>query len=1075
MITDEMPLSRNKVVVPALRPEILHRARLLTLFDDLLDKKLIIVTAPAGYGKTTLLVDFARQSRLPVCWLSLDSLDKDPQRFCAYLIAALERRFPKFGKQSKSVLRSLTSFEQDTERLLSVLANEIDRLIDEHFVLIVDDYQFVDAVPYIRDLFSRFIYMAGENCHFILSSRRLPALPDIAIMVARQQIGGFALEQLTFRPDEIRSLFELDYGITLADADLEELMRQTEGWVTGLHLSASGRPNGVPDLTRAARAAGVDLAGYFDQQVLALLSPELRKFLLQTSLLEEFDAALCNAVLGEADWKKLFKTAQQNNLFVLPVGPDGKWLRYHHLFQEFLQERIREEEPETAQAILSRLAEVYKERHEWEKAYAIYHQAGNPNLLADLVELAGIPMLLSERLITLQAWLEDLPAKLFRERPSLLSLKGVLLCALMINVHEALALFDRAIAEFQRVDDIPGLALALIRRAAAYRLVGDYANSLQDTDEVLRLSKNKPDLQTVYTEAERFKGINLNHLGRLAEAAGFQEDALRHYEALGDEQRAAWVRMELGMTYRSSGNYESARNAYERSLTEWKREDNLANQANVLNSLGVLHHSLGDYEPAVRAFEAGLEIARYAGSTWREALLLASLGDVYTDMDEYEAAIQAYNHAAQMAQQLNYQFLINYLFLAQSHLARVQGKLKEAYVNLDKAAKLIKNSKSNHEWGLYYLECGCLKLMEEDPGNAIAAMEQALDYFQRGGLAAETASSRVWLAAAHFRSGEIAAGRSHLQIALGAGNSDPLFSALLQAIRQARPWLAGLKEDNEIGPSLAAWLERVVQAEARLPGLRKRLRHLLTSVPIQAPRLAIQAFGKARVRVNGKWVTPAQWKGASVRELFFYILSASRPLSKEEIGETLWPELDNDQLKLRFKNNLYRLRHALGQEVLLFENDLYHFNHYMDYDYDVEIFSAHLAKAKAARRLEDRISYLHIAASSRIGPYLQDIDATWVLAERERLDRACMDALRQLADSHRQMGNLQAAWQACHEALKIDACREDIHRLAMRLCAERGERLEVIWQYQACRKALREQLDVDPSEETEALYRRLTA
>ena len=329
----EMPVSRTKITIPALRPEILHRRRLLALFDDLLDRKLILVTAPAGYGKSTLLADFARQSRLPVCWLSLDGLDKDPQRFCAYLIAALGQRFPKFGKQSKSALRSLTSFEQDTERLLSILTNEIDSLIDEHFVLIIDDYQFVDTVPPIRDLFSRFIYLAGENCHVILASRRLPALPDITIMVARQQVGGFDLEQLAFRPDEIRSLFELDYRITLADSTLEELVRQTEGWVTGLHLSASGTPNGVPDLTRAARSAGVDLAGYFDQQVLALLSTELRGFLLQTSLLEEFDLALCNAVLGGGDWKKLFKTAQQNNLFVLPVGSDGKWLRYHHLFQ----------------------------------------------------------------------------------------------------------------------------------------------------------------------------------------------------------------------------------------------------------------------------------------------------------------------------------------------------------------------------------------------------------------------------------------------------------------------------------------------------------------------------------------------------------------------------------------------------------------------------------------------------------------------------------------------------------------------------------------------------------------------
>ena len=200
----EIPVSRTKIVIPTLRPEILHRSRLLALFDNLLDRKLIIIAAPAGYGKTSLLADFARQSEIPICWLSLDALDQDPQRFCAYLIAALEQRFPKFGKQSKAVLKSLVSLDHDMERILAVLVNEISSQIDQHFTLVVDDYQFVDSVPDVRNLFSRFIYLVGENCHIVLSSRRVPALPDITLMVARQQVGGFDLEELAFRPNEIR-------------------------------------------------------------------------------------------------------------------------------------------------------------------------------------------------------------------------------------------------------------------------------------------------------------------------------------------------------------------------------------------------------------------------------------------------------------------------------------------------------------------------------------------------------------------------------------------------------------------------------------------------------------------------------------------------------------------------------------------------------------------------------------------------------------------------------------------------------------------------------------------------------
>jgi len=284
MASNEIPINRTKVVIPTLRPEILHRARLLALFDFLLEKKLILMTAPAGYGKTSLLVDFARQAGMPVGWLSLDALDKDPQRFFTYIIAALAECFPNFGKRSNAVVRTITSFEQDSERLLSSLINEVADQIDEHFVLVVDDYQFVDFIPNIRDLFSRFVSMVGENCHVILSSRRLPTLPDITLMVARQQVSGFDLEELAFRRDEISTLFEKNYGVKLAEEAAEELVRQTEGWITGLHLSASEVRRAAPDPStavlmasrmRAARATGVDLAVYLDQQVLSQQSPEL--------------------------------------------------------------------------------------------------------------------------------------------------------------------------------------------------------------------------------------------------------------------------------------------------------------------------------------------------------------------------------------------------------------------------------------------------------------------------------------------------------------------------------------------------------------------------------------------------------------------------------------------------------------------------------------------------------------------------------------------------------------------------------------------------------------------------------
>jgi len=156
----EIPISRTKIIVPEPRVDLLSRTRLLDLIYQLLDKKLSLISAPAGYGKTSALVDFAHQSDFPVCWLSLDTLDRDPQRFIGYFIAALSQRFPDFGGQAKALLAEITSFEpKQMESLVVTLVNDLYENAREHFVLILDDYHLVDYVEEIQHFINRFILL----------------------------------------------------------------------------------------------------------------------------------------------------------------------------------------------------------------------------------------------------------------------------------------------------------------------------------------------------------------------------------------------------------------------------------------------------------------------------------------------------------------------------------------------------------------------------------------------------------------------------------------------------------------------------------------------------------------------------------------------------------------------------------------------------------------------------------------------------------------------------------------------------------------------------------------------------
>ena len=213
-----IPISKTKIIVPYRRNEILSRPRLLESMQSLLDNKLLLLSAPAGYGKTSLLIDLANHVNMPVCWLSLDLLDREPQRFLAYLIASLAEQFPRIGEASRPQLNRLKSIEEDAESLLITLTNEIYDQIVEDFLLIIDDFHLLDDFPVISALVNRFLELVVENCHVLLSSRTLPNLADVTLMVAREQVAGLSHAELAFNPREAQLLYVQNSSAALVAA-----------------------------------------------------------------------------------------------------------------------------------------------------------------------------------------------------------------------------------------------------------------------------------------------------------------------------------------------------------------------------------------------------------------------------------------------------------------------------------------------------------------------------------------------------------------------------------------------------------------------------------------------------------------------------------------------------------------------------------------------------------------------------------------------------------------------------------------------------------------------------------------
>ena len=1069
-----IPVTRTKILLPRRPASILARPRLMNLLDGFLDSRLVLLTAPAGYGKTSLLLDLAHQVEMPVCWYALDTLDHDPQRFIIHLIASIAGRFPDFGVSSAAAVQSMTSTDVDMDRLVSTIVNEAYEQIREHFVVVLDDFHLVDDSELVNRFVSQFIQKMDENCHLILSSRTLLALPDLPLMVARSQVGGLDFEELAFRPDEIQALALQNHHVVIPDSQAEELVQETEGWITGLLLSTQTIWHGMADRVRVARASGVGLYEYLAQQVLDQQPAEIRDFLLRTSLLEEFDTALCEQVLGsEVQWQRRIERVLRSNLFVLPVDNGGTWLRYHHLFRDFLQARMARDHPDEQERILCRLTDVYADQGEWEKAHSACRRLGDLAATADLIERASTPMVKSGRLILLAKWIDLLPPELLDARPGLLSARGD--AAVMLGeVARGLILLNQATTALRATDDQPLLARTLVRRAGAHRFLGQYQASLDDANEASALAEQREYMQAILAGAWQARGIVLYYMGQLDAAIEWLQRSLAARTALGNRQSAALLLNDLGLAYMSAGRIALALDHYQRALDFWQQNGNLFRQATILNNLGVLYHLRGEYEQALTFLDRAHQTAQQSSYPRMGAIALAGIGDLFADLAAPGSARDAYGQARQIALKLEDRNQLRYLALAEVALVRVEGDTPQAQRLLITAGNLMEEGSSSYERGLWQLEAGRLALTTDDLPGARTHLVGAIHHFERGGQPVEASRAHLHLATACHRSGDQQGSQEHLARAFELAAGLESQHLLVISGRSTLSLLLEVQHDTHLGPPASMLLRRVTQFEREIPVLRRRLRWRNSVLPAPPPRLTIQAFGRVRVRHDGKPIIAPEWQSRRiVRDLFFLVLAHPQGLTKETIGAILWPNSSPAQLKLRFKNAIYRLRRALGQDVVLFENDLYLFNREIDYEYDAEVFLTWSKQARAAADTAGQVNAYRRAAGLYRGPYLPEAGGSWVWQKREELRRIFQEAANYLADYYLQIADYDQALDFCHRVLADDAFHEEAHRVAMRVHAAVGDRAAVIRQFEDCRRHLSE-INASPSPQTWALCQSLT-
>ena len=560
------PLLSTKLHIPASHSILVPRPDLIDLLNHGSHSKLTLISAPTGYGKTTLLCQWLSTCSFPIAWLTVDNADNDPARFLSYLIAALQRIEPDLGRGAFDVLQTSGVVSAGTrspiELALTLLLNDLTSG-SRPLILVLDDYHLIENTR-IHHLVTYLLDNQPEQLHLVIATRVDPPLP-VSRLRAQAQLVEVRVDDLCFTSDESFLFYNDVMGLSLSTEQVAVLERRTEGWIAGLQLAALSmrEHEDIIGFIEAFTGSNRFILDYLTEEVFNRQTSEVRAFLLKTAILDHLNAPLCNVITRRDDSQEILELLDEMNLFIVPLDDERKWYRYHHLFSDLLQQRLQREYPELVPALHQQASIWYEENGFVLNAVSHALNAGEYECTADLIEKSGWSVLMRGELATLLGWLEYLPDELLRSRPHLV----------FFNIW----------------------ALA-------------YSGALEEVEQKLQ----NVDLQSVRGEVATVRAHIAAVRGDITQAVAFAHEASERLPAQNVFLRGV-VAQTLGLAYHWSGNPRAASQELSKAIQ-------LSQEANepflTMTAMAFLGRALeiqGELHQAVHTYQQMLELVDQLG------------------------------------------------------------------------------------------------------------------------------------------------------------------------------------------------------------------------------------------------------------------------------------------------------------------------------------------------------------------------------------------------------------------------------------------------------------------------------
>jgi LuxR family maltose regulon positive regulatory protein len=764
------PLLQTKLYIPPVRPDIVPRPRLVQRLNAGLHRSLTLISAPAGFGKTTLVSTWLHQLRgewtglsaasqppappARAAWLSLDEGDNDPARWLSHLVAALQTVQSDLGATALAALQSPQP--PPLEGILATLINDVAALhgrgdgVEDvspvrSLVLVLDDYHLITAQR-VHDGLTFLLDHLPPNLHLVIVTRADPPLP-IPRLRGRGQLTELRQSDLRFTSAEAADFLNARVGLNLSPEDIAALETRTEGWIAGLQMAALAlqvrtpieKQEDVAVYVRAFTGSDRYILDYLVEEVVQRQTEHIQTFLLQTSILDRLTASLCDAVrdalpmTGEPSGQQILEHLERNNLFVVPLDSDRQWYRYHRLFADCLRLRLRHDRPNQVAELHHRASAWYEQQGLTDEAIEHALSAEDVERAARLVGEAAEPTMLRSEFATLLGWVEALPEDLVRARPRL-------------GVYQALALvmggrpLDRAQSRLQDVvaadadGSVAGEVTAFRALIAAYR--GKRERSARLSEQALELLPEESLFFRSFIAG--FLGLAYLYSGDVEPATRAFEEAVQVSEKTGNVVISVLARCHLAELAMLQGRLQRAEGLYKQALQAARdKRGRLQPIAGVaLIGLGRLEVERYELEAAERYLTEGIELA----NRWGEAGTISGytgLARVRQARGDQQRALAAVDTALQVAERFDAMEVDDIgVALSRARLWIAQGNLEAAArwaesrdldkdLRMDTLKQEIKSAFSLYRFG-EYAAWAQLLLAQHRPSDALDVLEPLL-------------------------------------------------------------------------------------------------------------------------------------------------------------------------------------------------------------------------------------------------------------------------------------------------------------------------------------------------------------